>query len=172
LVRAIVSAPKPVLAAVNGVAAGAGASVALACDHRVAADNAKLILAFIKVGLVPDSGAIWFLTRMLGRVRTYQLAATGDPVDAATAKEWGLFDEVVPADRFESTWRATAERLAAGPTHAYALTKELLLSAGELSLDEQLSREVAAQTEAGRSADHMEGIKAFFEKRPPKFEGR
>lgn len=172
LIRAITGAPKPVVAAVNGVAAGAGASVALACDHRVAVEGAKFILAFIKVGLVPDSGAIWFLQRAIGSAKTWHLASTGEPLSAQGAAALGLVDVVASPDDFEESWRAFAHDLAAGPTKAYALTKALLRRSGELSLDEQLEAEIDAQTEAGASADHMEGVTAFFAKRPPSFEGR
>ena len=172
LIRAITSAPKPVVAAVNGVAAGAGASVVLACDFRIASEKAKLVLAFIKVGLVPDSGALWFLARMVGTARAWRLAATGDPLSAEEAKDLGILDEVVPLDTFEKTWRESAAQLAAGPTKAFALTKELLYTAADRTLDEQLDLEVDGQTEAGRSKDHLEGVQAFFEKRAPKFEGR
>lgn len=172
LIRAIASAPKPVVAAINGVAAGAGASVALACDHRIASERAKLVLAFIKVGLVPDSGALWFLARAVGTSRAWALASTGDPLDAQDAAELGLIHEVVPADGFEKSWREAAAALAAGPTHAYALTKRLLYAATENSLSDQLELEVEAQTSAGRSGDHLEGVQAFFDKRPPDFKGR
>ena len=172
LIRTIRSAPKPVLAAINGVAAGAGASIALACDFRIATSKAKLILAFIKVGLVPDSGGVWFLSRMVGAATAWRLAATGDPVDAAQALELGLVDRVVEPDDFENAWREWAAELAAGPTRAYALTKELVNSSTEVGLHDQLDREVRAQTEAGLSADHLEGVRAFLDKRPPHFEGR
>ncbi|MGH2729771.1 MAG: enoyl-CoA hydratase-related protein [Actinomycetota bacterium] len=172
LIRAIRSAPKPVVAAVNGVAAGAGASIALACDFRIASEHAKLILAFIKVGLVPDSGAVWFLTKMVGAAKAWELSATGDPVGADEALRLGLVHRVVAADEFESEWKSLAVQLAAGPTKAYALTKELVNSAAERSLDEQLEAEVAAQTGAGQTQDHLEGVQAFLAKRPPKFSGR
>lgn len=172
LIRAIVAAPKPVLAAVNGVAAGAGASVALACDERIAAANAKLTLAFVKVGLVPDSAALWFLAHMVGRAHAWRLAASGDAVDAPTAEALGIFDEVVLPDDFELRWRARAAELATGPTRAYALIKDLLRGASERSLHDQLEAEIDAQTAAGRTADHLEGVTAFFERRPPRFEGR
>ncbi len=172
LVRAIVAAPKPVVAAVNGVAAGAGASLALACDFRIASDRARLVLAFVKVGLVPDSGALWFLTRMVGAARAWELAATGDPLDASRAEALGVFNRVVTHDDFEASWRAFAAELAAGPTRAYALTKRLVRAAQELTLEEQLMHEVDAQAEAGRTRDHLEGVRAFLAKRPPSFEGR
>ncbi|MDQ3619181.1 MAG: enoyl-CoA hydratase-related protein [Actinomycetota bacterium] len=172
LIRSIRAAPKPVMAAINGVAAGAGASIALACDIRIASEHAKLVLAFIKVGLVPDSGALWFLTKAVGSAEAWRMASSGEPVGAEAALDLGLVDQVVPADEFESTWRAAASRLAAGPTRAYALTKSLVQSAAQVTLDEQLDLEVAAQTEAGLSQDHLEGVKAFLEKRKPDFQGQ
>ncbi|MEA2477136.1 MAG: 2-(1,2-epoxy,2-dihydrophenyl)acetyl-CoA isomerase [Actinomycetota bacterium] len=171
LIRAIRNAPKPVVAAVNGVAAGAGASVALACDFRIASEHAKLVIAFVKVGLVPDSGALWFLTRMIGESRTWALAATGDPVGADRCLELGIFHEVHAADVFEKEWRARAAMIAEGPTVSYALTKSLLHQAAEVTLDDQLEAEVLGQAKAGRSADHLEGVQAFLEKRAPKFGG-
>lgn len=172
LIRAVRGAPKPVVAAVNGVAAGAGASLALACDLRVASERAKLSIAFIKVGLVPDSGAVWFLSKMIGTAATMRLAATGDVIDAAEAHRLGLFDEVVAADDFEDRWRSSVKELARGPTRAFALTKKLVEFAAEHTLDEQLDEEVHAQTAAGRTSDHIEGVTAFFEKRSPSFTGR
>ena len=172
LIRAIRGAPKPVVAAVNGVAAGAGASVALACDFRIASEHAKLVLAFIKVGLIPDSGAVWFLARMIGTAHAFRLAATGDPVGADDALAMGLFDRVVPADAFEEEWRTYARELASGPTQAYAIAKQLVAHAAEHSLEEQLQEEVHAQTRAGKTDDHMEGVTAFLAKRAPKFQGR
>ncbi|MGH2734323.1 MAG: enoyl-CoA hydratase-related protein [Actinomycetota bacterium] len=172
LVRAIRSAPKPVVAAVNGVAAGAGASIALACDFRIASDKAKLVLAFIKVGLVPDSGGIWFLTRMVGAAKAWELCALGEPLGADEALRLGLYNRVAPTEEFEAAWRSFAAKLAAGPTRAYALTKELAETAIEVGLHEQLDTEVRAQSEAGQTDDHLEGVRAFLNKRPPKFEGR
>ncbi|MDQ4095295.1 MAG: enoyl-CoA hydratase-related protein [Actinomycetota bacterium] len=172
LIRAIQAAPKPVVAAVNGVAAGAGASLALACDFRIASEHAKLVLAFIKVGLVPDSGAVWFLANMVGAARAWELAATGDPLGGDEALRLGLFTKLVPADEFSSTWRSFTAELASGPTKAYALTKRLVQGAPDRSLDEQLEEEVSAQTEAGRTADHLEGTQAFLSKRRPQFRGR
>ena len=171
LIRAIREAPKPVLAAVNGVAAGAGASIAFACDWRIAVDNAKFSLAFVKVGLVPDSGGIWFLSKMIGAARTWELAATGDQITAERALELGLVNRIAPADEFQDAWRSWAQDLAAGPTRAYALIKSLLNGAMTRSLDEQLDAEVDAQSAAGRTNDHLEGVQAFLGKRAPKFEG-
>ena len=171
LIRAIRAAPKPVVAAVNGVAAGAGASIALACDYRIASEHAKLVLAFIKVGLVPDSGGVWFLSNMVGTARAWELASTGNPIGGDEGLRLGLFTKLVPADEFESTWRAFASELASGPTAAYALTKRLVADAAGRTLDEQLDAEVDAQTAAGRTADHLEGTQAFLSKRPPDFQG-
>ena len=171
LIRAIRSAPKPVVAAINGVAAGAGASLALACDFRVALDKAKLVLAFIKVGLVPDSGAVWFLSRMVGTAQAWRLAATGAPLGADEGQRLGLYDRVAPADSFEEEWRSLSRELAQGPTKAYGLTKRLVNFAADAPLSDQLELEVEAQAEAGRSADHIEGVQAFFAKRPPNFQG-
>ena len=172
LIRAITSAPKPVVAALNGVAAGAGASVALACDFRIASEKAKLALAFIKVGLVPDSGGIWFLTKMVGTAKAWELAALGDPISAEDALRLNLVNQVVPAGDFEAAWRAFAGRLAAGPTRGYALTKKLLYASVEAGLNDQLDLEADVQAEAGRTGDHLEGVQAFLGKRAPQFEGR
>jgi 2-(1,2-epoxy-1,2-dihydrophenyl)acetyl-CoA isomerase len=156
LIRALRSTPKPVVAAVNGVAAGAGASLALACDYRIASEKAKFVLAFIKVGLVPDSGAVWFLTNMVGEARAMELATTGRPVDAQEALSLGLVNEVVTPDELENRW----------------LTKELVYRASERSLDEQLDAEVIAQASAGSTSDHLEGVQAFLSKRSPRFRGK
>ena len=172
LIKAVRSAPKPVVAAVNGVAAGAGASLALACDFRVASEHAKLVIAFTKVGLVPDSGALWFLAKMIGTSRAWDLAATARPLAAQEALGLGIFHRVLGADEFEEGWRSFARELAEGPTRALALTKSLLYDAAERSLDEQLDLEVDAQAEAGRTADHLEGVQAFLGKRAPRYEGR
>jgi 2-(1,2-epoxy-1,2-dihydrophenyl)acetyl-CoA isomerase len=124
------------------------------------------------VGLVPDSGGVWFLAKMVGAARAWRLAATGEPVSAQQALEWGLFDQVAPLEDFESTWRSFATDLAAGPTRAFALTKQLVAHATEHTLDAQLEREVDAQALAGATNDHLEGVQAFLGKREPKFEGR
>lgn len=172
LIRAIRAAPKPIIAAVNGVAAGAGASLALACDYRVGSDKAHLILAFIKVGLVPDSGALWFLSKMIGTARAFNLAVTGEALSAEDALACGVFDEVAATEAFEATWRQAAQRFASGPTRAFALCKGLLNGATERSLDQQLELEIKAQSEAGHTEDHLAGVRAFFEKQEPVFRGR
>ena len=172
LIRAVRSAPKPVLAAINGVAAGAGASLALACDFRIATEKAKLVLAFVKVGLVPDSGAVWFLTKIVGSAMAWRLSATGDPLSTEQAYALGLLDKVAPADHFEEMWRDWAAELAAGPTRTYALTKRLVNAAAHVSLDEQLDLEVDAQSAAGATEDHLEGVQAFLGKRRPQFKGK
>ena len=172
LIRALRTTPKPVLAAVNGVAAGAGASLAFACDYRIAVEKSKFVLAFIKVGLIPDSGSVWFLSRSIGEARAFELAARGRLITAQEALDLGLVQEVVTAEEFETRWKELASELAAGPTKALALTKALVYGASERSLDDQLEVEVDAQTEAGHTADHLEGVQAFLGKRAPKFEGR
>jgi 2-(1,2-epoxy-1,2-dihydrophenyl)acetyl-CoA isomerase len=156
---------------VNGVAAGAGASIALACDFRIASEHAKLVLAFIKVGLVPDSGGLWFLTRMVGAAKAWELAAGGAPVSAEEALGLGLVNRVIVADSFEDEWKSFALELAKGPTRAFALTKSLLETAETASLEFQLETEVQLQTEAGRTSDHLEGVRAFLAKRAPNFWG-
>lgn len=172
LIRALRGAPKPVVAVVNGVAAGAGASIALACDYRIASDRAKFVLAFIKVGLVPDSGAVWFLAKTIGEARALDLATSGRPVGAEEALQLGIVNEVVPEGELERRWKEVSAELAAGPTAAYALTKQLVHDASERTLDDQLEAEVSAQTQAGKTDDHLEGVKAFLGKRTPRFVGR
>jgi 2-(1,2-epoxy-1,2-dihydrophenyl)acetyl-CoA isomerase len=172
LISAIRELPKPMIAAVNGVAAGAGVSVALACDLVYAADEARFILAFVRIGLVPDSGAIHALVRALGRHRAAELAFTGDPLSAAEAAESGLINGVVRAPELASHVSAIAQRLAQGPTRAIGLTKRLINHADGPGFAESLSLEAALQELAGRTQDHAEGIAAFSEKREPRFAGR
>jgi 2-(1,2-epoxy-1,2-dihydrophenyl)acetyl-CoA isomerase len=172
LIRAVRDAPKPFIAALNGVAAGAGASLALACDFRIASEHAKMVLAFVKVGLVPDSGGLWFLTRMVGVAKAFELCALGEPIAAEEALRLGLVNKVVAADEFEDSWRLFARSLAAGPTRAYVLIKTMANRAADMNLEEQLEAEVVAQAEAGRTADHLEGVQSFLAKRRPDFQGR
>jgi 2-(1,2-epoxy-1,2-dihydrophenyl)acetyl-CoA isomerase len=172
LIRAIRDVPKPVIAAVNGVAAGAGMSLALACDLLYAAEEARFILAFVRIGLVPDSGATRTLVRALGRHRAARLAFTAEPLPATEARDAGLVVEVVPGDALRATVQEAAARLAASPTRAIALTKRLINAVEDATLDESLATEAALQALAGRTEDHAEGIAAFGEKREPRFVGR
>jgi 2-(1,2-epoxy-1,2-dihydrophenyl)acetyl-CoA isomerase len=171
IIRAIRAMGQPVIAAVNGVAAGAGASLAFACDLRIAAEEAQFVLAFGRIGLVPDSGATWFLPRLVGSAKAAELALVGDPLDAAEALRLGLVSRVVPGDRLLDEARAMAARLADGAPLAMALTKEALQRSQTIDLDEALEGEAKLQGIAGGSADHAEGLGAFKEKRPPRFTG-
>ncbi|MCG6113220.1 MAG: 2-(1,2-epoxy-1,2-dihydrophenyl)acetyl-CoA isomerase PaaG [Paracoccus sp.] len=169
--RLIRSLDKPVVCAVNGVAAGAGANIALACDIVLAAQSARFIQAFAKIGLVPDAGGSWSLTRILGEARAKALALTADPLPAQQAADWGLIWKAVADDALMDQARALALSLAAGPTLGLGLTKRLIQAAATNSLDEQLDLERDAQRKAGRSADYAEGVTAFLEKRPALFRG-
>jgi 2-(1,2-epoxy-1,2-dihydrophenyl)acetyl-CoA isomerase len=172
LIPQIVGMPKPVVAAVNGVAAGAGVSLAVACDVRLASEEARFLQAFVKIGLIPDSGGTWLLPRVIGYARALELSITGDPIDARRALEISLVNRVVPPERFEAEVEGYATRLAALPTAAIAATKELLGGALRLGLDEALRREAEAQGRMGQTEDHLEGVMAFAEKREPRFRGR
>lgn len=171
LIAAIRALPKPVVAAVNGVAAGAGVSLALACDLVYAAEDARFLLAFVKIGLVPDSGATRALVRALGRHRAAWLILTGDPLAAPEAAAAGLINGVVPGPDLLAHAGAVAQRLAQGPTRAIGLSKRLINSAEDADLASVLDLEAALQELAGRTADHAEGIAAFAEKRDPRFTG-
>jgi 2-(1,2-epoxy-1,2-dihydrophenyl)acetyl-CoA isomerase len=172
LITALRDLPKPVVAAVNGVAAGAGVSLALAADLIVAATEARFILAFVRIGLVTDSGATRTLVRALGRHRAAQLIFTGDPLTAADAADAGLVAGVVPADQLRGASRELAARLALGPTRAIGYAKRLINAAEDTTLTESLALEAALQEVAGRTEDHAEGVAAFGEKREPRFLGR
>lgn len=169
--RMIRDLEKPVICAVNGVAAGAGANIALACDIVLAAHSAKFIQAFSKIGLVPDAGGSWSLTRILGEPRAKALALTAEPVMAEQAAEWGMIWKALPDEELMAEAESLAARLAAGPTLGLGLTKRLIQAAAVNSLDEQLDLERDLQREAGRSADYAEGVTAFLEKRKPAFKG-
>jgi 2-(1,2-epoxy-1,2-dihydrophenyl)acetyl-CoA isomerase len=171
LILAIRRLPKPVIGAINGVAAGAGCSLAFACDLRIAAEGASFVLAFGRVGLVPDSGASWFLPRLVGSARAAELALIGDPVGAEDAERLGIVGRVVAAGALMAEARALAGRLAAGSPRAVALTKRALAFAETATLEEALANEAYLQGIAGRSADHAEGLAAFREKRRPRFTG-
>ena len=171
IVRAMRGMPKPIVGAINGVAAGAGASLAMACDLRVASDAASFALAFGRVGLIPDSGATWFLPRLVGATRAAELALLNEPVAAADALRLGLVNRVVAAAELATEARSIAARLAAGAPRAIALTKRALNAAWDHGLDAALEYEAHLQDLAGRTGDHREGMAAFMEKRQPRFTG-
>jgi 2-(1,2-epoxy-1,2-dihydrophenyl)acetyl-CoA isomerase len=162
---------KPIVGAINGVAAGAGISVAMACDVIFASDKASFTEAFSRVGLVPDTGSTWFLPRLVGPARAAEMMFTGDAVDATTAERIGLVNRVVPADELMNEATAFAHRLAKSAPIALALAKRALNRAYEMTLEESLDYEAQLQSIAGRSGDHREGVAAFVEKRPPNFKG-
>ncbi len=171
VLQAMVSLDKPVVAAINGVAAGAGLSLALACDLRVAGASATLVQAFVRVGLVPDSGGSWFLPRLVGLGRALEMSMLGDEVPAAEAFRIGLLHQVVDDARVLPAARELATRLAAGP-RAVGLIKQLIRSSMSNRLDEQLVLEANLQAQAVATQDVIEGVTAFREKRPPRFQGR
>lgn len=171
-VRKLTALRVPTVAAVNGVAAGAGASIAMACDLAVAAPGASFIQAFSKIGLIPDAGGTWFLLKRLGLARALGCAMLGDKLSAREAKEWGMIWEAVPEgeDCVQSAL-SLAQRLAAMPTRALVETRKLLRAAASRDLDEQLDAERDAQSALGRTHDYIEGVSAFLQKRAPAFKG-
>jgi len=172
LVRKLRDLPMPVICAVNGVAAGAGANIARACDVVLAARSAKFIQAFAKIGLVPDSGGTWLLPRLIGRARARGLALLAEPLAAEEAEGWGLIWKVIDDESLIIEATKLAAHLATQPTFGLALTRRALDAAEMNSLDEQLDLERDLQNQAGRTPDYAEGVRAFFEKRPPSFTGR
>jgi len=168
-VRKLQGLRMPTIAAVNGVAAGAGASLAMTCDIAIAATGASFIQAFSKIGLIPDAGGSWFLVERLGLPRAMALAMTGDKLPAAQAREWGLVWDV--SDDCVGAAMALAERLAAMPTKALVATRALLRDAGTRTLNQQLDMERDTQSALGRTHDYIEGVMAFREKRPARFKG-
>lgn len=172
LVLALAGMPKPVVAAVNGMAAGAGASLAFAADFRIAADGARFLLAFADVGLTLDSGASWTLPRLVGHARATAMALLAEPVPATAALEMGLVNAVVPDDRVLPAAQELAARLAAGPTAAYAAIKESLAYAASATLAESLEKEAELQNALGASEDHRWATAAFLRKEQPTFTGR
>jgi 2-(1,2-epoxy-1,2-dihydrophenyl)acetyl-CoA isomerase len=172
LIRRMRQLRLPIVMAVNGVAAGAGVGFALAGDIVLAARSAKFILAFVKLGLVPDAGSSYWLPHLVGPMRARALTMTGDPVDAVQAESWGMIWKCVDDAALMDEARALAARLAASPTTGQALAKRLLDSALDHSLDDQLDLERDLQFEAGQTADYLEGVSAFREKRPARFTGR
>ncbi|SDD00207.1 enoyl-CoA hydratase/isomerase family protein [Actinokineospora iranica] len=172
IVTAITTMPKPIIAAVNGMAAGAGASFAYACDLRIAADTTKFLMAFANVGLTADSGAAWTLPRLIGYGRAMEMMLLAKPVTADEALRIGMVTQVVPAAEVLPTAHALASRLAAGPTTAYAKIKEAMLASAGGPLADGLAAEGRTQAEAGGTADHREAVEAFIAKREPNFTGR
>jgi 2-(1,2-epoxy-1,2-dihydrophenyl)acetyl-CoA isomerase len=171
-VRAIRELAKPVIAAVNGPAAGAGLSLACACDLRIASDSATFVPAFISIGLVPDAGGAFFIRHLLGVPRAFEWMSSGRRLGAAEAQAWGLVSEVVEADRFAGRVDELAATYAAMPTCGIALTKRLFDVAGTAPLNDVLELEAELQAEATTTEDFREGVAAFLEKRPPVFRGR
>jgi len=172
LVLALRRMPKPVICAVNGVAAGAGANLALACDIVIAAEEATFLQAFVKIGLVPDTGGTWFLPRLVGSAQAAALMLLGEKLPASRALELGLIYKVCPAAELEATAFGLAAQLATQPTYALSLIKQLLAVSSHNSLEQQLELEAEYQGLAGRSEDYAEGVKAFLEKRKPTFSGK
>ncbi|NUR76138.1 MAG: 2-(1,2-epoxy-1,2-dihydrophenyl)acetyl-CoA isomerase, partial [Thermoleophilia bacterium] len=171
-VRAIRLLEKPVIASVNGPAAGAGMSLAFACDLRIASDTASFVPAFVNIGLVPDSGGTWFVRRVLGTARAFEWLTSGRKLSAEEARAWGVVSEVVPAGELAERTSELAARLAALPTRAIWETKRLLDAAETSRLDEQLELEATTQAELTQTADFREGVSAFLEKRGPEFTGQ
>ena len=171
IVRSIRTIEKPVVCAVNGVAAGAGANIALACDLVIAAEGATFVQSFAKIGLIPDSGGTFMLPRLIGLQRATALAMLGEKLDAARAKDWGLIYDVVPAATLADTSFELARRLAAMPTRALGLITRGFNAGMRTELDAQLALEVELQRECGRTEDYAEGVQAFVEKRKPRFSG-
>jgi 2-(1,2-epoxy-1,2-dihydrophenyl)acetyl-CoA isomerase len=172
LIRRLVSLPIPVIARVNGVAAGAGANIALACDIVIAAKSAKFVQSFAAIGLIPDSGGSWILPRLVGHARAMGLALTGEALDAERAAAWGLIWKAVDEDMLDPEVNGLASRLAAGPTRGLSEIKRLIRASWSQSLDDALDAQRDAMRELGFSEDYREGVAAFMEKRKPNFTGR
>lgn len=172
LIRRLTSLEMPVIARVNGVAAGAGANIALACDIVIAARSAKFIQSFAAIGLIPDSGGTWVLPRLIGQARALGLALTAEPLPAEKAAEWGLIWKAVEDEALDAEVDALAERFASGPTRGLGRIKKMIRESWDHSLEEELVLQRDAMRELGFSEDYREGVAAFMEKRKPEFRGR
>lgn len=172
MLRAIFDCSIPTIAAVNGPAAGAGANLALACDVVIATESAVFLQAFTRIGLIPDAGGTYWLPRQIGTAKAMGAALFAEPVSAQQASDWGMIWEAVPDDRFDEVWNERARHLATGPSVAYGSVKQAIRGSFENSLDAQLALEAQLQGKAGQSRDFKEGVLAFLEKRPARFEGR
>jgi 2-(1,2-epoxy-1,2-dihydrophenyl)acetyl-CoA isomerase len=172
LVRTLTSLPQPVIARVNGVAAGAGANIALACDIVIAGKSAKFIQSFSAIGLIPDSGGTWALPRLVGQARALGLALTGEPLPAEKAAEWGMIWKAVDDEALDAEVDAVANKLASLPPLGLSAIKQMIRSSWQHSLDEELERQAQAMQRLGFTEDYREGVAAFLEKRQPTFKGR
>jgi len=172
LVKRLTNLPFPVIARVNGVAAGAGANLAIACDIVIAARSAKFIQSFAAIGLIPDSGGTWALPRLVGQARALGLALTGEPLPAERAAEWGLIWKAVEDDQLDVEVDALAARFASGPTRGLAAIKRMIRESWEQTLPQELERQRDMMRELGFSDDYREGVAAFMEKRKPVFQGK
>ena len=172
MLRAIFDCPIPTIAAVNGPAAGAGANLALACDVVIASEEAVFLQAFTRIGLIPDAGGTYWLPRQMGFAKAMGAALFAEPISARQAADWGMIWEAVADEEFAAHWQARAAKLAVGPTRAYKHVKQALRQSFENDLETQLALEAELQGDAGKTRDFKEGIVAFLEKRPAKYEGR
>ncbi len=172
MLKAIFDCPIPTIAAVNGAAAGAGANLALAADVVIATKSAAFLQAFTRIGLIPDAGGTYWLPRQMGAAKAMGAALFAEPITAQQAADWGMIWEAIEDDTFADHWWGRATKLASGPTAAYARVKEAIRGTFDNTMDEQLALEARLQGEAGKTRDFKEGVLAFLEKRPAKFEGR